>query len=307
MRIKNISTSVLVIGDLNVKLNPSDVIDVNTMKACSSIELGSLIASNKIIVIQQSTSPAETYFDTFVKTESTEAHNDLPGLQGGAAGEYYHLISAHRTGLTGGANTTLHSHAAGTPAAHASTHVGGSDSIVLAGATDGLMLAADKTKLDAVPTPANIVVTSDPRLSNARTPTTHASTHVGGSDAIALAGATDGLMLAADKTKLDAVPTPANIVVTTDLRLSDTRTPNAHASTHVGGVDAIAVAGATDGLMLAADKTKLDGIEANAQVNNFTYTPGTSGDWAAPAPTDIFAAIDRLAAVVKVLNGGTGA
>lgn len=38
-----------------------------------------------------------------------------------------------------------------------------------------------------------------------------------------------------------------------------------------------------------------------------SYTPATSGDWAGTAPTTIQAAIDRLAAVVKTLNGGTGA
>ena len=38
-----------------------------------------------------------------------------------------------------------------------------------------------------------------------------------------------------------------------------------------------------------------------------TYTPATAGDWAGTPPTTVFAALDRLAAVVKVVNGGTGA
>jgi hypothetical protein len=38
-----------------------------------------------------------------------------------------------------------------------------------------------------------------------------------------------------------------------------------------------------------------------------SYTPTTSSDWAGTAPTTIQAAIDRLAAVVKALNSGTGA
>lgn len=38
-----------------------------------------------------------------------------------------------------------------------------------------------------------------------------------------------------------------------------------------------------------------------------SYTPTTSSDWNTPAPTTIQDALDRLAAVVKVLNGGTGA
>jgi hypothetical protein len=38
-----------------------------------------------------------------------------------------------------------------------------------------------------------------------------------------------------------------------------------------------------------------------------SYAPSTPSDWASPAPTSIEAALDRLAAVVKVLNGGIGA
>jgi len=38
-----------------------------------------------------------------------------------------------------------------------------------------------------------------------------------------------------------------------------------------------------------------------------TYTPATAGDWAGTPPTTVFAALDRLAAVVKLVNGGTGA
>lgn len=38
-----------------------------------------------------------------------------------------------------------------------------------------------------------------------------------------------------------------------------------------------------------------------------TYTPTTASDWAGTAPTTITSALDRLAAVVKTLNGGTGA
>lgn len=37
------------------------------------------------------------------------------------------------------------------------------------------------------------------------------------------------------------------------------------------------------------------------------YTPGTPSDWNGTAPTTIAEAIDRLAALVKILNSGTGA
>ena len=55
-----------------------------------------------------------------------------------------------------------------------------------------------------------------------------------------------------------------------DARLSDARTPTAHASTHVtGGSDKIRDASASqDGLMTTAYATKLDGIEAAADVTD---------------------------------------
>lgn len=38
-----------------------------------------------------------------------------------------------------------------------------------------------------------------------------------------------------------------------------------------------------------------------------TYTPTTASNWAGTAPTTVGEALDRLAAVVKSLNSGTGA
>lgn len=40
---------------------------------------------------------------------------------------------------------------------------------------------------------------------------------------------------------------------------------------------------------------------------NISYSPETAGSWAGTAPTTIQQALDRIAAVVKVLNSGTGA
>lgn len=58
-------------------------------------------------------------------------------------------------------------------------------------------------------------------------------------------------------------------VLTTDARLSDARTPTAHASSHVNGTDDIQDATASQkGLMTAAYATKLDGIEASADVTD---------------------------------------
>lgn len=58
-------------------------------------------------------------------------------------------------------------------------------------------------------------------------------------------------------------------VLTTDARLSDARTPTAHAASHVNGTDDIQDATASQkGLMTAAYATKLDGIEASADVTD---------------------------------------
>lgn len=63
------------------------------------------------------------------------------------------------------------------------------------------------------------------------------------------------------------------IIADTDARLTNTRTPTAHAASHItGGSDIIAnvVAGGAAGLLTGADKTKLDGIAAGAQVGTVT-------------------------------------
>lgn len=57
------------------------------------------------------------------------------------------------------------------------------------------------------------------------------------------------------------------------------------------------------GSVFADDSTMIiDGTEGN-----ILYTPSSPADWSAPAPTTVQAALDRLATVVKALNGGTGA
>lgn len=70
-----------------------------------------------------------------------------------------------------------------------------------------------------------------------------------------------------------------------DSRLSDARTPTAHASSHVNGTDAIQAATASvPGLATAAQITKLDGIEALADVTD-AGNVGSSIDGAAVVTT----------------------
>jgi hypothetical protein len=75
----------------------------------------------------------------------------------------------------------------------------------------------------------------------------------------------------------DTGSTAGTVAAGDDSRLSDARTPTAHASTHVtGGADKIRDASAAqDGLMTTAFAAKLDGIAANA--NNYVH-PNHSGD-----------------------------
>lgn len=59
-----------------------------------------------------------------------------------------------------------------------------------------------------------------------------------------------------------------NVILGNDSRLTDSRAPTAHASSHVSGTDAISTATTSaNGLMSSTDKSKLDGIEEQAQKN----------------------------------------
>ena len=77
---------------------------------------------------------------------------------------------------------------------------------------------------------------------------------------------------AGDSAGLDVGTTAGTVAAGDDARFTNARTPTAHASTHVtGGSDKIRDAtAAQDGLMTAAYGTKLDGIEALADVTDAT-------------------------------------
>lgn len=117
----------------------------------------------------------------------------------------------------------------------------------------------------------------------------------GNTHALAIANGAAGYISGADKAKVDSI-TVANLtsadekaalvgtsgtapsgsnkfVDDADSRLTNSRSPNTHASSHVtGGSDVInnAVANGNAGLMSGADKAKLDGVEALADVTTFT-------------------------------------
>jgi len=88
-----------------------------------------------------------------------------------------------------------------------------------------------------------------------------------------------------------------------DARLSNARTPTAHASSHVtGGTDKIRDATASqDGLMTTAYASKLDGIEANADVTDAANVGSAINGSAAkttPVDADVLAMLDSAASFI---------
>ena len=160
------------------------------------------------------------------------------------------------------------------PTSHASSHASGGDDAISpsdigavptsrtitagAGLSGGGDLSADRTLSVSFGAAAGTACEgNDARLSNARTPTAHAASHAtGGTDAISPAsigavptsrtvtagtGLTGGGDLSANRTIAVSFGSTAGTVCQgNDSRLSDARTPTAHASSHLpGGTDAI--------------------------------------------------------------------
>jgi hypothetical protein len=151
---------------------------------------------------------------------------------------------------------------------------------------DGL-LKGDGSKVGVAVAGTDYVATDDTRLTDARTPTAHATTHgTGGTDALApadigaeVAGA--AAAVASDLSTHEGLTTTAHggIIADTDARLTDARTPTAHAASHTNGTDDIQDATASvKGLATAAQITKLDAITGtNTGDQNLFQTIAVSG------------------------------
>jgi hypothetical protein len=199
-----------------------------------------------------------------------------------------------------------------TPTGHASSHgSAGSDpvTVVRSQISDLSSLSITKSQVSDFPTlgtssshdvapsgnasSSQVVLGNDARLSDSRTPATHASSHAsGGSDAVSI--------LKAQVTDLGTIGTAAalnvpssgnaasgEVVKGSDARLSDSRTPTAHAASHKsGGSDAIKIdelAAGTDVTTLNAS-TSAHGLLLKLSGTSTQFLNG-SGVWSTPAGT----------------------
>lgn len=154
--------------------------------------------------------------------------------------------------------------------AHASTHItGGSDVIpnAVAGGASGLMSGADKAKLDGIQAGAEVnqnAFSSVAVVDSAGNPKTGSPCAADSKTDTVTLKEGPGITLSVD-----------SATDTVTIMATGGTAPAPHASTHVtGGSDVIpdAVAGGASGLMSGADKAKLDGIQAGAEVNQNAFS-----------------------------------
>ena len=226
-----------------------------------------------------------------------------------------------------------------TPKPHKATHqTGGSDAITPAdigaadktiqikpgtGLTGGGSLEADRTLTVSYGTAAGTACQgNDARLSNARTPTAHKTTHkTGGTDAltpadigavpttvqvIAGTGLSGGGSLAANRTLAVTYGTAAGTACQgNDARLSNARTPTAHKATHkTGGTDALTPAdiGAAPASHTSVEAT--DTVLGHAKASQ--TTPKAAGTAAVGTEKSTFARGDHVHPAQTTITGNAG-
>lgn len=154
-----------------------------------------------------------------------------------------------------------------TTAASARTSLGAASTDVATTAVDGLLSAADKTKLDGIAAGAQVNVPTN--LGTNYFPNNLSITSSNGTNTtIARATTTEaGVMAAPDKVKLDGIAAGAQVNVATNLSVTYTTTATTVvSSTGTNGV--ITAASSTEsGVMTSADKIKLDSVASGAGVN----------------------------------------
>ena len=204
------------------------------------------------------------------------------------------------------------------PTTHATSHEnGGGDEISVAGLSGELAdkqpvkahdLAGSDHNADTLAnlntkiSDANLIDTGDSRLSDARTPTSHASSHnAGGGDALAIdAAAAIGSLRTVGTGALQAC-------AGNDSRLSDSRTPTGHASSHQnGGADEIATATPTaNSIPKTAGSTTLDagwvadGSDGTAIHDNVNGEVNAITEKVTPVDDDVLILEDSAASYAK--------
>ena len=151
----------------------------------------------------------------------------------------------------------------------------GTDATIPA-ATDteaGLLTAASKLKLDGVEPGAEANVDTDLAIGTHSDTALQVTSSTGADVTLPAATPTGGtnkagLLVAADKTKLDSIEAGAEVNDPTNLGVGTRTGTDLQVTSSTGDDVTIPAASGTEaGLMVATDKTKLDGIEASADVN----------------------------------------
>ena len=281
-------------GEIFVKVQNgyelNELHDVSTGSAASGdvIQYDGSMWNSKSLSAAGISATSHNHSGTYANLSHSHAESDVTGLvtdlAGKAASVHTHSqsdVTSLSTALAGKSDTT-HDHS-GTydPAGTASSAVSTHDSTT--------------TSVHGISNTANLVYTSDSRLSDARTPTAHKTSHsTGGTDALS---ASDIGAAASSHTHSYASTTHASThaaagsdplsgispsqitgtaVITTDSRLSDSRTPTAHASTHnAGGTDALAIDAVAATGSLRTLGTSATSAAAGNHAHSGTYvTPG---------------------------------
>lgn len=131
----------------------------------------------------------------------------------------------------------------------------------------GFMSASDKTKLDGIEAGAEVNVGTNLGQSLAATTVTVTSSTGTNVQIAGAGGGNAGVMTNADKTKLDGIEAGAEVNVGTNLGRSLAVSSVTVTSSTGTNTTIPAATGSVAGVMSSADKTKLDGIEAGAEVN----------------------------------------
>jgi trimeric autotransporter adhesin len=184
-------------------------------------------------------------------------------------------------GIESGAQVNVATNLGYTPAASSGTvtsSTGTNATISAANSTNaGLMTNLDKSKLDNIEAGAQVNVGTN--LGQTRNSTSYTVTSSTGTNTTLAAATTTnaGVLVAADKAKLDGIEAGAQVNVGTNLGITGTGNNRTVTSSTGSNVTIPVATTTTAGWLSTTDKSKLDGIQAGAQVNSVTSVAGRTG------------------------------